>query len=337
MGLDRDDAIIRRRLRQKLEFLVEDAVDQVAPTDAQLQAWLEKHTDTFTAEPRVALRQVYVSTERRRAAAWADAEKLLVGCGPPVRTRRSTCWATRRCYPTSCRSDPLRGEPGVRDGVRRQDRRDRAGSVDWPRRISLRPAPGSGARASGLRAAGARGCPAHGRARAAGERRRSQLQALYEKMLAKYTVTIEMPKEERKKVLADRGGRRPAVRRRPPRLRARAGGRLRCARPRGTAGLPRAPETGSETYSFLWKKPTGGEVEIQIAPVIPDGCRLETPDRQQLTPGAVIVRGTLTCAGGLAGRRSRSRASRPRSPTSSCACTTPTALESHLLRPPRRR
>jgi len=61
-------------------------------------------------------------------------------------------------------------------------------------------------------------------------------------------------------------------------------------------------ETGSETYSFLWKKPTGGEVEIQIAPVIPDGCRLETPDRQQLTPGAVIVRGTLTCAGGLAGK-----------------------------------
>jgi hydrogenase/urease accessory protein HupE len=61
-------------------------------------------------------------------------------------------------------------------------------------------------------------------------------------------------------------------------------------------------ETGPETYSFLWKKPTGGEVEIQIAPVIPEACRLTTPDRQQLTPGAVIVRGTLTCAGGLAGK-----------------------------------
>ena len=61
-------------------------------------------------------------------------------------------------------------------------------------------------------------------------------------------------------------------------------------------------QTGPETYSFLWKKPTGGEVEIQIAPVLPEGCRLTTPDRQQLTPGAVIVRGTLTCAGGLAGK-----------------------------------
>jgi hypothetical protein len=61
-------------------------------------------------------------------------------------------------------------------------------------------------------------------------------------------------------------------------------------------------ETGPETYSFLWKKPTGGEIEIQIAPAIPEGCRLTTPDRQQLTPGAMIVRGTLTCAGGLAGK-----------------------------------
>ena len=61
-------------------------------------------------------------------------------------------------------------------------------------------------------------------------------------------------------------------------------------------------ETGKETYSFLWKKPTGGEVEIQIAPKVPEGCRLTTPDRQLMTPGAMIVRGTLTCAGGLAGK-----------------------------------
>jgi hypothetical protein len=61
-------------------------------------------------------------------------------------------------------------------------------------------------------------------------------------------------------------------------------------------------ETGPETYSFLWKKPTGGEVEIQIAPAVPDGCRLDSPDRQQATLGAMVVRGTLVCAGGLAGK-----------------------------------
>lgn len=57
------------------------------------------------------------------------------------------------------------------------------------------------------------------------------------------------------------------------------------------------------TYSLLWKRPTGNETELAIAPVVPPGCRLLTSDRQQLTPGAVLVRGTLTCRGGLAGKR----------------------------------
>jgi len=61
-------------------------------------------------------------------------------------------------------------------------------------------------------------------------------------------------------------------------------------------------QTGSETYSFLWKKPTGGEVEISIAPVVPEGCRLATPDQERPSPGAVVVRGTLSCSGGLAGK-----------------------------------
>jgi hydrogenase/urease accessory protein HupE len=64
-------------------------------------------------------------------------------------------------------------------------------------------------------------------------------------------------------------------------------------------------ETDPSNYTFLWKRPTGGDAEILIAPVVPEGCRLSTPDRQQLTPGAVLVRGTLTCDGGLAGRTLR--------------------------------
>ena len=64
-------------------------------------------------------------------------------------------------------------------------------------------------------------------------------------------------------------------------------------------------ESDASTYALLWKRPTGGEVEIRIAPVIPEGCRLVTPDRQQLTPGAVVVRGALTCEGGLAGKTLR--------------------------------
>jgi hydrogenase/urease accessory protein HupE len=61
-------------------------------------------------------------------------------------------------------------------------------------------------------------------------------------------------------------------------------------------------ETGQNTYSFLWKKPSGGEVEIYIAPIIPEECRLTTPGKQQVTPGSVIVRGTLHCKDGIEGK-----------------------------------
>ena len=61
-------------------------------------------------------------------------------------------------------------------------------------------------------------------------------------------------------------------------------------------------ETGPNTYNFLWKKPSGGEVEITIAPIIPQECRLTTPGRQQVTPGAVVVRGTLRCRDGIDGK-----------------------------------
>jgi len=61
-------------------------------------------------------------------------------------------------------------------------------------------------------------------------------------------------------------------------------------------------ETGAGSYAFLWKKPTGGEVEIRIAPVVPKECRLVVPGAQQPSPGAVVVRGTLECPDGIAGK-----------------------------------
>lgn len=59
-------------------------------------------------------------------------------------------------------------------------------------------------------------------------------------------------------------------------------------------------ETNPGTYDLLWKKPAGGEVEIFIAPLVPDGCELRAG--QALTPAALIVRGTLSCDGGLDGK-----------------------------------
>ena len=77
MGLDRDDTVIRRRLRQKLEFLVEDFVASAPPTDVELQAFLDAHSEMFRLEPQVELRQVFVSREHRSPTAGATANALL--------------------------------------------------------------------------------------------------------------------------------------------------------------------------------------------------------------------------------------------------------------------
>ena len=77
MGLDRDDTIVRRRMRQKLEFLSEDLVALAEPNDAELEAWLTEHADDYGIEPRAALRQIYVSRERHGEGAEARAQQLL--------------------------------------------------------------------------------------------------------------------------------------------------------------------------------------------------------------------------------------------------------------------
>jgi len=76
MGLDRDDTIVRRRLRQKLEFLSEDLA-VLEPTDADLAAWLAAHPESFRSEPRVGFRQVYLSRDRRGDRLRGDALRVL--------------------------------------------------------------------------------------------------------------------------------------------------------------------------------------------------------------------------------------------------------------------
>jgi hypothetical protein len=74
LGLDKDDSIIRRRLRQKMEFLFEDTVPP--PQEAELRAYLQSHVGKFRLAPLVSFRQVFVST-RRGDAAEPDALQIL--------------------------------------------------------------------------------------------------------------------------------------------------------------------------------------------------------------------------------------------------------------------
>ncbi len=77
MGLDAGDTIIRRRLRQKLEFLLEDASSSAEPTETELAAWLAEHAVAYRLPERRAMRQVLASSDRRGPKAAADAHAFL--------------------------------------------------------------------------------------------------------------------------------------------------------------------------------------------------------------------------------------------------------------------
>ena len=77
MGLDRDDTIIRRRLRQKMEFLPQDLVEQAEPTEEELRTYLRENPDAFQVESRVTFQQIYLNRERRGAAVETEARRLL--------------------------------------------------------------------------------------------------------------------------------------------------------------------------------------------------------------------------------------------------------------------
>ena len=63
MALDRDDPIVRRRVAQKLEFIIDSAAPTL-PSDAELQAWLDAHPDEYQIEPTYSLRQVFFDPGR---------------------------------------------------------------------------------------------------------------------------------------------------------------------------------------------------------------------------------------------------------------------------------
>jgi hypothetical protein len=72
IGLDVNDTIIRRRLRQKMEFLLDDFT-LVEPSDADLQQFLDNNPDRFRADGLISFRQIYLNEFSR-----TKAEELLL-------------------------------------------------------------------------------------------------------------------------------------------------------------------------------------------------------------------------------------------------------------------
>ena len=77
LGLDEDDLVIRRRLRQKMEFLNADLAELQAPTDAQLQAFLDANRERFKRPDRFSFQQVFLNPYRRSDDVKRAAAELL--------------------------------------------------------------------------------------------------------------------------------------------------------------------------------------------------------------------------------------------------------------------
>lgn len=85
LGLGRDDPVIKRRVRQKLDVIAEEQLARDTPTDAELAAYLAQHADRFTRPGTVSFEQTYfpatataaeLEAARASAVRGADPERL---------------------------------------------------------------------------------------------------------------------------------------------------------------------------------------------------------------------------------------------------------------------
>jgi hypothetical protein len=113
LGLDRDDAPIRQRLRQKMEFISEDIAAQAEPTESQLRSYLDDHPDKFRVDRHFTFRQIYLDPARHGRRLNADAQKMLAELNKPGANAN-----------ISTMGDPFLLEPSSQDAPARDVARD---------------------------------------------------------------------------------------------------------------------------------------------------------------------------------------------------------------------
>jgi parvulin-like peptidyl-prolyl cis-trans isomerase-like protein len=76
LGLEENDVIIRRRLAQKLTFLIDDTLRRADPSDDELQQFYETNAQRFRSGARISFVHIYFSPQLR-ADARLDATAVL--------------------------------------------------------------------------------------------------------------------------------------------------------------------------------------------------------------------------------------------------------------------
>jgi parvulin-like peptidyl-prolyl isomerase len=82
LGLDRGDAVVRQRLRQKMTFFAESGAEAAAPDEAALRAHMAAHPERFAAPARIAFAQVFLGPAPDQAEVEAARAALAAGADP---------------------------------------------------------------------------------------------------------------------------------------------------------------------------------------------------------------------------------------------------------------
>lgn len=76
MNLDHNDEIIRRRLKQKYEFLVKDLADNQSPNNDELKRFYEEYSNLYQSPAKLSFTQIYFSPDNR-STPLQDAQNVL--------------------------------------------------------------------------------------------------------------------------------------------------------------------------------------------------------------------------------------------------------------------
>jgi len=77
IGLDGEDTIIRRRLAQKMRFMINDVGEARLPADTVLKDWFEENKQKFVKPETRSFEHIFLSPQSREATIEADAQAIL--------------------------------------------------------------------------------------------------------------------------------------------------------------------------------------------------------------------------------------------------------------------
>ena len=69
LGLDEGDAVVRKRLAQKMDVIAASSADTATPDAAKLEEWLRAHPERFAQDLQLTFDQLYFTTRGRAAVA----------------------------------------------------------------------------------------------------------------------------------------------------------------------------------------------------------------------------------------------------------------------------